>query len=1412
MALQEEPKYPFRGLVDCYLFKLQHKMSFPGVRSWVAEHRIDGPHLSPRNEPTGPSVSPCKDSAASPVVVQSTDVPNKDTMILEEPGERNSRLVLPEKELPPLSEDGNMVCPICNRKYRTKHQLNRHKRTHERPLRCNIPGCVSTTGFSFRRDLERHQMTSHPETCGNLIYYQCPNCRQKYITQNNLERHLKTVHNDWDFDDSPKAYECRGDGLPENDLVPKCPAPPEGLPSHDNGGESLEDPREFQTIELRNSEGLSPLSSLVPYSVPSWDALENQGPTRHVCLWADEHVDVAQSAGEIREQQTDARFQEGTVADSGYVSAYVSGSISDPKFHGELRGDETTEPPETQSRLAMDQQTMYTSSVMPRGSDYIIDLSKDIYRELKNDLQEHAYDGGRADLVKAFATRIGLDKSEPLRACVMHFLYTNCSDIVAELDALCKHREESPGVDHRKTDDDGMTVMDRIGLWIRKQNEEIGLEPKHDGLFEGVGDIEEEDIVSNAYMAKYRNVVLSNTSYKWFIESLRKQLSLDWPGGSDDLTEANSHRPIYQSIKSRIPPDKISKRKPPEIHLARFGIQMHPDVFHYLEAGSIADIMTLTSSAPNVVQALPVRDYLGQTWGSEGLRLAGIIQKAFDGEYGAVHTGDFDNGTCITAQVGTLEYSNLPKLLVTVSGSRFSIAEHGEQLAWLCAAFQRPVGKQSIANCTCNIESQQENEWSIKYALDNSLEEVSPINIGTAEKLRVATIIRGFPTKKRPLRSGFPGVELRLDCMLKCIGAYWSPVFENGRVVLKGYHHILELVKHAEDVLLWHIVHAGSTCSLSECPYRNKQDPSHRSTCRSARELESKLPAYACAKRHVIANLELLGLPVVNSESTTETKMSQPYARTQLQSAEMREDLDPELSQVDDKSSPMDSPGDSLESDMLSISSGDSDCFEILDPEGTLASTINQISHRILAEYKESRGLRSVPQWATTGNRERGGNSVSSSNQTSSCEASQSNAVGAKRNGKRSSPNDEEEDGDWDDGGFRRPPRPAKRPTPSSNRSRDRRLACPFWKLDCQANRLCFPRKLSRITDVKQHLRRTHRQPASEYCPRCWVAFENAAHREAHLSDDTSQICKYNPSARPVGIDNTMAVALHKKSNPKQSIEDQWFTIWEIVFPGQTRPSSPYIDDNLVEETVLLQEHIVNRWPSILATELEGAWEGLPRSNDTESLGLEHLIRETLSRLSDDFSAEQAQIRAARAVVGHQNPGSGGQTPSSSDHADSAIELEAGRSNLCSSAGSSNEISRPFPEPAMPQLETPSSARSQSGATQIGRERYILPRGQDSLNANNHPHQTPMPPQTTSPEVMFPGLFSTQTTYSYGFGHSVETELSYMFQQPTDDIVSQGFVGSGGIDGNVFSESIEGIKEIDWSMLEAELLNEENRG
>lgn len=140
-------------------------------------------------------------------------------------------------------------------------------------------------------------------------------------------------------------------------------------------------------------------------------------------------------------------------------------------------------------------------------------------------------------------------------------------------------------------------------------------------------------------------------------------------------------------------------------------------------------------------------------------------------------------------------------------------------------------------------------------------------------------------------------------------------------------------------------------------------------------------------------------------------------------------------------------------------------------------------------------------------------------------------------------------------------------------------FACPYTKKDPMLYRDCYRYKLSRIRDVKQHLARCHRKPL--YCPRCMGTFATEAERDDHIREFSC------PSRRPItldGITEHQKSQLAKKSAPNASPEAQWFAVFDIVFPGhKPRPSSPYVDSELLQDITLYQDFLTSHGPRILS-------------------------------------------------------------------------------------------------------------------------------------------------------------------------------------------------------------------------------------
>lgn len=164
---------------------------------------------------------------------------------------------------------------------------------------------------------------------------------------------------------------------------------------------------------------------------------------------------------------------------------------------------------------------------------------------------------------------------------------------------------------------------------------------------------------------------------------------------------------------------------------------------------------------------------------------------------------------------------------------------------------------------------------------------------------------------------------------------------------------------------------------------------------------------------------------------------------------------------------------------------------------------------------------------------------------------------------------------------------------PSSNRvggskrqrasGRQLTFACPYTKKDPMSYRDCYKYTLSRIRDVKQHLARCHRNPP--YCPRCMGTFQTEEERDGHIREFS---CPSRQPTRLDGITEAQRQQLAKRSTPNATPEDQWFAVFDILFPGhEPRPKSPYVDRELLQDITQYQDFLTSHGPRILSQVLE---------------------------------------------------------------------------------------------------------------------------------------------------------------------------------------------------------------------------------
>jgi hypothetical protein len=179
-------------------------------------------------------------------------------------------------------------------------------------------------------------------------------------------------------------------------------------------------------------------------------------------------------------------------------------------------------------------------------------------------------------------------------------------------------------------------------------------------------------------------------------------------------------------------------------------------------------------------------------------------------------------------------------------------------------------------------------------------------------------------------------------------------------------------------------------------------------------------------------------------------------------------------------------------------------------------------------------------------------------------------------------------------------------------------LACPYWKWNPNKNQQCGKLTLKRIRDVKQHLNRRH--TPEFYCERCFVIFLSHQSHQDHI---ISVPCRRQPHVQLDGISHSQHRELCRKSNPAFTEEDQWFAIWDILFPGSERPFSAYIDSELSADLRLFREYWQNFGQDILLDVLRSnQWVSMS-AEEQETQG-RRILAEGLDRIYEDWLSSRS--------------------------------------------------------------------------------------------------------------------------------------------------------------------------------------------
>lgn len=137
----------------------------------------------------------------------------------------------------------------------------------------------------------------------------------------------------------------------------------------------------------------------------------------------------------------------------------------------------------------------------------------------------------------------------------------------------------------------------------------------------------------------------------------------------------------------------------------------------------------------------------------------------------------------------------------------------------------------------------------------------------------------------------------------------------------------------------------------------------------------------------------------------------------------------------------------------------------------------------------------------------------------------------------------------------RRSPSPRAGSVDGDSPNAEQSFGCPYYIHDPSRHNECKMQQVLKGTDyVEQHLKRHHQQPI--HCPCCGETFEQRSTRDDHMKERSCEPRKFTHE----GMTQYQVEAL--KHIPRKTTQsERWRIIWDILFPGEPRPDSLYVDD-----------------------------------------------------------------------------------------------------------------------------------------------------------------------------------------------------------------------------------------------------------
>ncbi|KAI1132592.1 hypothetical protein F5Y10DRAFT_197377 [Nemania abortiva] len=522
----------------------------------------------------------------------------------------------------------------------------------------------------------------------------------------------------------------------------------------------------------------------------------------------------------------------GPSTDSGYASGIHTKDKWQPRI-------EQTTILATQQQSDDDSEdiaTVYSdtsSMASSRQENYIWDLASDLFEKVSSwnpDSQtKERISTALPDLLKTFALKIGHDGESQIHRNVMVYVHKYRHKIAESFTGMYSQQDDN-SVDTTELDSENMPLQDKMNLWFgqtlkefpRIERELVDLDlddiDSEGTAIPGAGTAEEYDGVDPT--STLRDLVSRSEAYEWLLTGLQREFCLT-------STESTTIQKIGQKITSSLPSiRRISRKTRLGSFSVRFDLDWDPYSFLSQQqyavnpAEAVKGAITLTGTSQDA-QAATCLEYMKQTWRLTGESTLRLVSQVIDGESGVRHTCHLSDGTELWA------WTDRSRFFVEVSGVGASIAEVGEQLAWLGAALQASPLENGLIYatptvidiCTNNM-TPQTNSMSpprAVYEIGFIIEEIVHPQFTNGQcwhdVFRNPVIVKGYPIPRRDSPDN-SGLEVRLNILAGLARTQRIDCFKE-KVILKGFSTMLIPTKMSKDIICWHLIYSKDGSRIS---------------------------------------------------------------------------------------------------------------------------------------------------------------------------------------------------------------------------------------------------------------------------------------------------------------------------------------------------------------------------------------------------------------------------------------------------------------------------------------------------------------------------------------------------------------------------------------------------------------------